>query len=62
MRSLLRKSVLAMNASDLDGLTTPQLTTFLERLKSLRLTDAPIAEVARKRIDGADSGGRALSA
>jgi len=62
MRSLLRKSVLAMNASDLDGLTVTQLNEFLTRLESLRLTKAPIAAIARDRVACAQSGLNALRA
>lgn len=61
MRSLLRKSILAMNASDLDGLSVTQLTEFLTRLETLRLANAPIAAIARDRVAG-QTGGSALRA
>ena len=61
MRSLLRKSILAMNASDLDGLSVTQLTEFLTRLDTLRLANSPIAAIARDRVAG-QTGGSALRA
>lgn len=55
MRNLLRKSILAMNPSDLDGLSLSQLRSFLGDLQRLNMDDAPIAAIARGRLTPAAS-------
>ncbi|MCB1533475.1 MAG: hypothetical protein KDJ44_01800 [Rhodoblastus sp.] len=61
MRSLLRKSILAMHPSDLDGLSPSQLRSFLGDLQRLNMDAAPIAAAARDRLTPAAGGARLIA-